>query len=160
MNLESVVLSDMMNQVVETNNASPDTVNAGVNDCQQLEANNILSKIIDICQMPAYICCLDKDFQKHAASNLIYKLTVNYDVSNIHAYNLYTGNWKTYGLQQKMVDKLCEMFKASGIFMFYLRGDELNESIIFLAEDIKDQLFDNKLAKWLLANCRTGTRIF
>ena len=59
-----------------------------------------------------------------------------------------------------MVDKLHEMFKASGIFMFYLRGDELNEPITFLAEDIKDQLFDNKLAKWLPANRRTGTRIF
>src|SRR5205809_7150018 len=127
MNLESVVLSDMMNQVVETNNASPDTVNAGVNDCQQLGANDILPKIIDICQMPAYICCLDKDFQKHAVSNLIYKLTVNYDVSNIHAYNLYTGNWKTYDSQQKMIDKLHKMFKVFDIFMFYLHEKELNE---------------------------------
>ena len=92
MNLESVVSSDVMNQVVKMNNASSDTVNAEVNDCQQLEANNIFSKIIDIHQMPAYICHLDKDFQKHAASNLIYKLTVNYNVSNIHAYNLYTEN--------------------------------------------------------------------
>ena len=92
MNLESVVSSDMMNQIVEMNNMSPDTVNAEVNDCQQLEANDILSKIIDICQMFTYIHHLDKDFQKHAASNLIYKLTVNYDVSNIHSYNLYTEN--------------------------------------------------------------------
>ena len=92
MNLESVVSSDMMNQVVKTNNTSPNTANAGVNDHQQLEANNILSKIINIHQMPAYIHHLDKDFQKHAASNLIYKLTVNYDASNIHAYNFYTEN--------------------------------------------------------------------
>ena len=92
MNLESVVSSDVMNQIVKTNNTSPDTVNAEVNDHQQLEANNILSKIINIHQMPAYIHCLDKDFQKHAVSNLIYKLTVNYNASNIHAYNLYTEN--------------------------------------------------------------------
>ena len=147
MNLESVVSSDMMNQIVEMNNVSSDTVNAEVNDHQQLEANNILSKIINIHQMPAYIHHLDKDFQKHAASNLIYKLTVNYDVSNIHAYNLYTGNWKTYDLQQKMIDKLCEMFKVSSIFMFYLCEEELNKSITFLTENIKNQLLNNKLAK-------------
>ena len=90
--LKSVVLSNVMDQLVKMNNTSFNTVNAEVNDCQQLEANNIFSKIIDIHQMPAYICHLDKDFQKHAASNLIYKLTVNYNVSNIHAYNLYTEN--------------------------------------------------------------------
>ena len=90
--LESVVSSNVMNQLVKTNNMFSDTVNAEVNDHQQLEANNILSKIINIHQVPAYIHHLDKDFQKHAASNLIYKLTVNYNVSNIHAYNLYTEN--------------------------------------------------------------------
>ena len=101
--------------------------------------------------MPAYICHLDKDFQKHAVSNLIYKLTVNYNVLNIHAYNLYTENWKTYDSQQKMIDKLCKMFKVFNIFTFYLCEEELNKSIVFLTENIKNQLLDNKLAKWLPA---------
>src|SRR5438045_2054358 len=51
MDLESVVPSDVMNQVVETNNASPDTANAGVNDRQQLGANDTLPKVIDIRQV-------------------------------------------------------------------------------------------------------------
>src|SRR5438045_4054302 len=75
------------------------------------------------------------------------EITINDNVSNIHAYNLYTENWKTYSSQQKMIDKLHEMFKVFSIFTFYLHEEELNKSIVFLAENIKNQLLNNKLAK-------------
>jgi hypothetical protein len=42
--------------------------------------------------MLTYIRHLGKDFQKRIANNLIYKLTVNYNATDIHVYNLYTEN--------------------------------------------------------------------
>ena len=90
MNLQPVVVSGIIKQQAETVNTFSDTASSNVNNNQKVETNNVLSKITDIHQMSVYICYLDKDFQKHAQNNLIYKLTVHYKVTNINVYNLYT----------------------------------------------------------------------